>query len=243
MSDLDKDPAEAALLYQKALALDPANLYVINSVATFLMALDRLDEATVLLEYRAAHDPANPIAYGNLGVALYDTLRWDQAIAASRTALALSLDYTQAHCYIGLSLLLGKGDAAGALKEFQAEPDELTRTQGLPLALHALGRKAESDAALAALIARQAKEAEFYIATVYAWRGEADQAFEWLDRAVADQDPSLPYLAYEPLLANLHQHPRWLPLLRKLGKTPEQLAKIQFKVTLPEAERTAAAQP
>jgi hypothetical protein len=39
------------------------------------------------------------------------------------------------------------------------------------------------------------------------------------------------------------QDPRWLPLLRKLGKTPEQLAKIQFKVTLPAAEKTAAAQP
>ena len=243
VSDLDNDPAEAALLYQKALALDPADLYVINSVAIFLGALGRLDEAAALLEYRAAHDPANPIAYGNLGAARYYTLRWDQAIAAIRTALALSPDYTQAHYYIGLSLLLGKGDAAGALKEFQAEPDEPTRMQGLPLALHALGRKAESDAALAALIARHAKEAEFNIATVYAWRGEADQAFEWLDRAVADQDPSLPSLPYEPLLDKLHQDPRWPPLLCKLGKTPEQLAKIQFKVTLPAAERTAAAQP
>ncbi len=126
---------------------------------------------------------------------------------------------------------------------FHAEPEEVTRMQGLPLALHALGREAESDAALAVLIAQHAKDGEFYIATVYAWRGEANQAFERLDRAVADQDPSLPSLPCEPLLDKLHQDPRWLPLLRKLGKTPAQLAKIQFKVTLPAPERTAAAQP
>ncbi|HXS03428.1 MAG TPA: hypothetical protein VN731_03075, partial [Rhodanobacter sp.] len=36
--------------------------------------------------------------------------------------------------------------------------------------------------------------------------------------------------------------PRWLPFLRKIGYAPEQLAKIQFTVTLPgAAESTSAA--
>jgi hypothetical protein len=34
--------------------------------------------------------------------------------------------------------------------------------------------------------------------------------------------------------------PRWLSFLRKVGKGPEQLAKIEFKVMLPEAEGSAA---
>jgi hypothetical protein len=29
-------------------------------------------------------------------------------------------------------------------------------------------------------------------------------------------------------------HPRWIPFLRTIGKAPEQLATISFKVTQPE---------
>jgi hypothetical protein len=42
------------------------------------------------------------------------------------------------------------------------------------------------------------------------------------------------------LFAKIHADPRWLAFLRKVGKAPEQLAKIEFKVTLPQAEGSAA---
>ena len=50
--------------------------------------------------------------------------------------------------------LLLKGDAPGALAEIEQETSEVWRMIGLPMAYHALGRKADSDAALAALIAK-----------------------------------------------------------------------------------------
>ena len=37
-----------------------------------------------------------------------------------------------------------------------------------------------------------------------------------------------------PLFENIHDDHRWLPFLRKIGKAPEQLAAIQFDVTLPQ---------
>ena len=67
-----------------------------------------------------------------------------------------------------------------------------------------------------------------------AFRGEADRAFEWLDKAVSYRDPGLAEIAVQPWFANLHQDPRWLPLLRKLGKSSEQLAAIKFDVKLPQ---------
>ena len=54
---------------------------------------------------------------------------------------------------------------------------------GLPMAYHALGRKADSDAALAALIAKWEKDSPYNIAYVYAFRGEADKAFARADKA------------------------------------------------------------
>jgi hypothetical protein len=98
------------------------------------------------------------------------------------------------------------------------------------MAYHALGRETESDSALSTLIARSEKDWSYNIAYVYAFRGEADKAFEWLDKAVQYQDPGLSQIVGENLFDNIHSDPRWLPFLRKLGRAPEQLAKIQFKV-------------
>jgi hypothetical protein len=105
---------------------------------------------------------------------------------------------------------------------------------GLPMAYHALGRKADSDAALAGLIAKYEKDAPYNIACVYAYRGEADKAFPWLDKAVEYGDTGLGDIVTENLFDNIHKDPRWLPFLRKIGKAPEQPAKIEFKVTQPQ---------
>ena len=58
---------------------------------------------------------------------------------------------------LAMALLL-KGDAQGALAEIEKETDEVSKRMGLPMAYHALGRKADSDAALAALIAKHEKD-------------------------------------------------------------------------------------
>jgi tetratricopeptide (TPR) repeat protein len=136
---------------------------------------------------------------------------------------------------LGLALLQ-KGDAEAALAEMQKERDEASRLVSRAIGYHALGRSADSDAALADLIARHEKEASFNIAYVFAYRGEADRAFEWLEKAQEYQDPGLLTITVEPLFDNVRKDPRWLPLLRKLGKDPETLAKIEFKVTLPNVD-------
>jgi hypothetical protein len=104
---------------------------------------------------------------------------------------------------------------------------------GLPMAYHALGRRADSDAALAALIAKYEKEAPSHIAFVYAFRANADQAFAWLDKAGEYGDPGLSDIVTENLFDNILADPRWLPFLRKIGKAPEQLAAIKFDVKVP----------
>ena len=116
--------------------------------------------------------------------------RLDAAIASFRTVLSLSPGRAGAHCQLGVALLL-KGDAQGALAEIEQETSETCKMIGLPMAYHALGRKADSDAALAALIAKYEKDASYNIAYVYAFRGEADKAFAWLDKAVEYGDPGL----------------------------------------------------
>jgi tetratricopeptide (TPR) repeat protein len=149
-----------------------------------------------------------------------------------RTALRLSPGRSQTHYAIG-SILLQKGDARAALAETLLEPSEAWRLDGLAMIYHALGQKAQSDAALDELIRKYEKESSWNIAYVLAFRGEADRAFEWLDKAVAYRDSGLTLTAAMTAFTNIHQDRRWLPFLRKIGVAPEQLAAIKLNLKLP----------
>jgi len=48
---------------------------------------------------------------------------------------------------------------------------------------------------------------------VLTYRGEADRAFEWLDKAVAYRDGGLSEIVSNPQFANIKNDPRWLPFL------------------------------
>jgi TolB-like protein/Tfp pilus assembly protein PilF len=242
----DNDLAGAAQHFQRALALDPADLDVLHNSAGLLASLGRLDDALALEEAFVRRDPVNVAALANLGVLQREAGRLDAAIASNRTALSLAPGRGGAHADLGNSLLQ-KGDAPSALAEIGQETSEVWKMIGVPMAYHALGRKADSDAALATLIAKYEKDAPSNIAYIYAYRGEADKAFAWLDKAVEYGDAGISEIVTENLFDKIHADPRWLPFLRKIGKAPEQLAKIEFKVTLPEmgaaAGETRAAMP
>jgi tetratricopeptide (TPR) repeat protein len=88
--------------------------------------------------------------------------------------------------------------------------------QGFAIVYYALGRRREADEALADYIKRFQNEAAFQIAQIYAFRGDADRAFEWLDRAYAQRDPGTSELKGDPLLKNLEKDPRYAAFLKKM---------------------------
>jgi len=227
----DNDLAAAARHFERALQLEPANAFIIRRAASLIASLGRLDEALALAEFAVSRDPVNPTSHYALGYYYSIAGRWDEAIASLRTALTLSPGLSMAQYNIGRVLLL-KGEPQAALEAMQLEESSWGRI-GLPMAYHALGRQEESDAALAALIERDEQGSAYNIAYVLAYRGEADRAFEWLDKAVQYRDGGLSTIPGEHLFSNLYNDPRWPLFLESIGKSPEQLAAIEFKVTLP----------
>jgi tetratricopeptide (TPR) repeat protein len=238
--EYDNDLAAAARHLERALQLEPANSDVIRGASWLAQALGRLDEAIALLEFQVARDPVNSSIHFLLGLFYNYAGRWDESIASHRNSLMLSPGRVNSLSAIGVALLL-KGEPQAALEAMQVIEEEFRDHGtgstfpiiGLALVYHALGRADESDAALAELIEQYEQSASYNIAYVLAYRGEADRAFEWLDKAVAYKDSALPDIIDEPLFANIHDDPRWLPFLESIGKSPEQLAAIEFKVTLP----------
>jgi hypothetical protein len=88
---------------------------------------------------------------------------------------------------------------------------------GIALAQHALGRREASDAAMAQLIERHGNTAAYQIAEACTWRGERDRVFEWLERAYTQRDPGLAMTSSDPFFRPVHDDPRWLPFLKKMG--------------------------
>jgi TolB-like protein/lipoprotein NlpI len=230
----DDDLAGAAKYYQHALALDPTDPGVLGNSAILLKDLGHPDEALAILKVLVRRNPVDPIWIFDLGLSQRNSGRLDAAIASFHTILSLSPRRGNAHAALGIALLL-KGDAPGALTEIEQEPNEAWRMISLPPAYCALGRKAQADRAFTALIDKYEKEDPYNIAYDYAYCGEADKAFEWLDKAVEYKDSGLNEILSENLFDKIHSDPRWLPFLRKIGKAPEQLAEIKFKVSLPKA--------
>ena len=72
-----------------------------------------------------------------------------------------------------------------------------------------MAQGAESEAALSGLQRGFANRKAYEIAVVHAYRGEADEAFEWLDRAYRQRKGSLEFLKIDPLFRSLHGNPRF----------------------------------
>jgi serine/threonine-protein kinase len=209
--------AEASLARGLSLAPNlPALLWPSGMLA---QTRGRLDEAIRLLRRGLELDPLASRAYGSLGLALRAAGRLDEALDAYRKALDLSPNRITAHFMRGL-IHACSGRDREAMQELEQEPARWARLCGLAVAHHAAGRHAESDAALAALIAEYPTDTGYQIAAAHAARGEHDQACEWLERAYARHDPGLPQMANEPLFAPLRSLPRFRALAERLGVLP-----------------------
>ena len=73
-----------------------------------------------------------------------------------------------------------------------------------------------SPADLNALVDGFVWTAAYQVAEVYAWRGEIERAFEWLERTHAQRDPGVTFTAGDRFLQPLRGDSRWMPFLQKI---------------------------
>jgi hypothetical protein len=112
--------------------------------------------------------------------------------------------------------LLFQGKEREALHAVDQEPDDAWKASVLPLVYWGLGRRQDSDAALAQLKNNFASAAAFQISAAHAFRGEVAPAIEWLETAYTQRDSGLQWIKVEPLPRNLHGDPRYQALVVKM---------------------------
>ena len=229
----DLDIAAAARHTTRALELDPTNPEILSAAADLIGNLGRDEEAIAIWRYLIARDPANPSLHGFMSGSLRSVGRFDEAGAAERMALSLAPGALGGHFGVGQTLM-ERGELEAALSEMEAEVYEPYRLIGLSMVNHALGRSTESDAALRRLIDTYAEGWAYNIAYVFADRTEADSAFAWLETAVEYHDAGLSEITVNLAFQPVYDDPRWLPFLESIAMSPEQLASVEFEVSIPQ---------
>ena len=212
----DRDFTAASQHLQQALALNPGEAIILHSAARLNEVFGRVDEAIDLYRQSIVLDPVSPVGHSRLGRTYYRAHRLEEAADSFQMALSLSPGRVAAQLYIGF-VLLAQGDASAALVAIEQETSDFWRLTGTAIVQHALGDAGASDAALQELIEKWRALSAYQVALAYAFRGEIDHAFDWLEQAYDNRDSGLPLMLLDPLLANLHDDPRWEAFLDKMG--------------------------
>jgi TolB-like protein/Flp pilus assembly protein TadD len=208
--------AEGLSELKRAKELSPTNPTANDLLARVIVYLGRIDEAERQAREAVELDPLSVSTQFNVARVLFIAGKLDEADAAGRKVAELQPSSSSSHRWQVL-VAVQRGDGETALREAQLEPDDAFRPFELALAYWIRGQREEADAALADLIAHAREGFAYQIAQVYAVRGEADKAFEWLQISFDDHDGGTLSLSVDPLLRGLRDDPRYKNLLAKLG--------------------------
>jgi TolB-like protein/thioredoxin-like negative regulator of GroEL len=202
---------------KKAMALAPNDGDIFFYAAVQSLGLGRCDDALEQINASLAQDPLGSFRYFALSKIQSCRGRLAEAEEAQRRSLELRPTSAGGHYYLG-QVLLARGQPEAALAEMLKETQDNIRLGGSAMVYFAMGRKADSDAALAQMLKSDPDRHPFRIAQVYAFRGETDEALKWLDRAyIQKEGGGLPVIKTDIAFKKLEGDPRYKAFLRKMN--------------------------
>jgi TolB-like protein/tetratricopeptide (TPR) repeat protein len=216
LSVLDHDQQGALAEFRRALQLAPNDGNTMSFLAGQLSTLGQLQPAVDLYRRALDTDPLRADWYSNLANLLVAQGRLDQADKALHAALDLQPEFPGLYQWLALTAVL-RGDAAGARSNAQKETDPDLKAWALALAAQIGGDAKAADAAMDDYVARYRNNQPYLIAELYAQRGQADEMFQWLDRALDEQDADVGFVLYDPFILRYRNDPRLTVLCGKVG--------------------------
>jgi DNA-binding winged helix-turn-helix (wHTH) protein/TolB-like protein/Tfp pilus assembly protein PilF len=220
----DRDRVEAEREFQQAIKLKPNYAPAHQWYSSFLIALERFDEAIAEAKRTEELEPLSFTASSHLGWIYYLAGQNDRAIEQCSKILELDPSSFPARRYRGLAYEQ-KGMYREAIDEFQKG----LKVSGSPLMLALLGhayaasgQKAEAKRVLNELDELQGQRyvSSYTVGAIYAGLGDRDQAFKWLEKAYDERDVWLMNLKVDPVFARIRSDKRFQDLLTRSGLRP-----------------------
>jgi DNA-binding winged helix-turn-helix (wHTH) protein/TolB-like protein/Tfp pilus assembly protein PilF len=210
--------------FQTAIKLKPAYAPAHQWYSSYLVAVERFDEAIAEAKRTEELEPLSFVASSHLGWIYYLSGRNDEAIEQCRKILVLDPSSFPARRYLGLAYE-AKGMYPEAIAEFQTG----VKLSGSPLMLGLLGhayavagKRAEAEQVLNELqqLQEQRYVSPYTVAAIYAGLNNQEQAFKWLDKAVEERDIWLMNLKVDPVFAKLRSQRKFTDTLARIRLRP-----------------------
>jgi len=220
--DWDRSATERE--FQTAIKLKPAYAPAHQWYSSYLVAVERFDEAIAEAKRTEELEPLSFVASSHLGWIYYLAGQNDKAIEQCRKILERDPSSFPARRYLGLAYE-AKGMYTEAIAEFQTG----VKLSGSPLMLALLGhayavsgKTAEAKQVLSDLQQLQGQRyvSPYTVAAIHAGLGDQDQAFKWLETAVEERDIWLMNLKVDPVFAKLRSQKKFTDILARIRLRP-----------------------
>jgi DNA-binding winged helix-turn-helix (wHTH) protein/TolB-like protein/Tfp pilus assembly protein PilF len=210
--------------FQEAIKLKPAYAPAHQWYSSYLVAVERFDEAIAEAKRTEELEPLSFVASSHLGWIYYLSGQNDNAIRQCKKILELDPSSFPARRYLGLAYE-AKGMYTEAITEFQTG----VKLSGSPLmwallghAYAVSGKTAEAKQVLNDLQQLQGQRyvSPYTVAAIYAGLGDREQAFKWLETAMEERDIWLMNLKVDPVFAKLRTNRQFTDILARIRLRP-----------------------
>ena len=218
----DWDWGGAEREYRRAIELNPNNSAAKAFYSMVLSLQGKHSEATVEGERARELDPVSAAVGLHIGRIYFFARQYERAEQSFLRSIEVNPNFWPLHLFLG-QLYEAQGRYPEALSELRkAQGPTLAATASMARVHAVSGRRTEARQILSDLIARTKRGylPPSYVARIYAGLGEKDEAFSWLDRALAVRDAHLGLVGAEPAFDPLRSDARFAALLRRLNLMP-----------------------
>jgi TolB-like protein/DNA-binding winged helix-turn-helix (wHTH) protein/Tfp pilus assembly protein PilF len=217
-SQYDHDWRGAEVDFQRALRLSPGYATAWQWYGILHGYAGRFDEAVRHLRKAQELDPGAVTYRALVGMLLSYERRHDEAITSLEETLEMDPLLPTANTYL-TAAYLRSGRYAEAMTQLERVHSAAPGSAGYRGQIYALtGRRAEAVAEVHRLeaLSRERYVSAYDIATIHAALGDADRAFEWLERAFSERSGLVAWLPWEPVFDGLRGDARYTRLVARL---------------------------
>jgi TolB-like protein/DNA-binding winged helix-turn-helix (wHTH) protein/Flp pilus assembly protein TadD len=208
--------------FKQAIALNPNYATAYEWYSIYLMAMGRLDESLAAINRARELDPLSVAIRTDVGFQYFYRRDYDRAVQELRATVSTNPRFPLSHLWLGRAYQQ-KHMYPEAIAEFAqteaALPEWVVTIAGSGNAYGEWGKIAEAEQVLKQLntMSQQKYVTPYGVALVYAGLGRREDAFAWLNQAVAGRSHWLVWLNLDPRWNRLRSDPRFAELVRQVG--------------------------
>ena len=213
---------EAERAFKRAIELNPGYSSAHQWYGLYLAAMDRMSEAFAEVKIAEDLDPLSLPVNTNAGWLLYLSRRYDESIETYNKILELDADFILAHRRLG-QVYVEKRMYEEAIREFEkCLAPSREDAESLAWLGHAYAASGDTDRARQIisemnLLGKSRYVSSYLMAIIRIGLGEADLAFELLEKAWEERYGFLAYLRVSPIFDPLRADERFQKLVARVG--------------------------